>query len=295
MTESVGIDYVIGSEGYFLEYACSKFLLKQDTVQLPFKPTDVFAISNRQFHSDHWTTKNIVCPYNKIIKITFTEEDILHILSNAVHQANNFNADVRWIDTLTYIKFNNDFCRNWIDDINETFKNRYNYALLSKTNVHCKRSILRLYFQKYFKDLKNNFLIKQMDDIKNNNSSKDCFTFEFQNFWHTNKFAVKFKQLAEWYGITDYDESKLRRDLRYFKASNFYKDNKLQSDLIISQALQKKEFEIPALTIFQESYITAKFEEHYGIVIHELGEKYFGTSSDLMFHIENEKFINNAT
>lgn len=281
------IDFVPGSHGNFLEFACNKFIAHSTSEVSPFLPngsshrkTEEYN-NNKVFHAFHSTSHNISLS-EKIIRITFTPEDLLLLSSISILRAGDMNIDNDDLEHLTYFKLNNQFYKNLISHINDA----YPEAMLSESNPNCARHILREFFKFGFKDPSSHGLTKLLDRMKYN-SSHNVFDFSFQSFYNSKLFLDNFIKLSQWLheDVNDINQKELLELHNEFLSKQIYKSHKEQADDIITAIKNKQQKSIPRLTLFQESYINGSLENLYGKEMPFLQEQYFNNTSSILRHL----------
>lgn len=240
-------------------------------------------------------------PNGTIIAIQIAEDDLLPLTSISLLRAGDFGLDNDLLEVDTYNKLANIPVYRWVlDNIIDSFfrgqiADSYN-AVRSKDwpdvstleefnalpdwirdeciNLHqldllqldenhpdCPRHILREFFKIGFKrPEQSGFITLQKRMIY----KSDPLIFPFGAFYHTSWFLEEVQNLAEKLGYVVDDVDGLSALHIEFLDRQPYKYSKNYCDRLIDDIVAGKDFDLPALDLLKESYITARLEQAYG-------------------------------
>jgi len=282
----ISIDFVAGTHGNFLAFACNKFLAKLDINFSPFnelgashiKPSSYF--NNRVFLADHYVLRRNILT-KKVIKISFEPDDLLALSSVCLLRAGNMNIDSDLLQHNTFNKLNNKFYKNLLDEITSS----YPEITLSEKVPDCPRYILREFFKFGFSNCKSHGLMLELERLVYS-SEHEVFDFSFKNFYNKQSFINIMIQLADWCGTTIDNMHELEVLHQEFLNRQIYKDDKAQADSIISAVNNKQEMPIFKLKLLQESYINGTLESMYNIEMPFKQLKYFSDTKEIIEHLK---------
>jgi hypothetical protein len=241
--------------------------------------------------------------YNsKIISIQIDVLDLLPLSSVSLLRAGDYNIDNNLLEINTYNKLNNPNYRWVLDNIIRSFfqtqvfdsyqavcdpswpavnniqdfKNlpdwiqqecltQHNLQLLelSLQQPNCPRHILREFFKLSFKHPEQSGFITQQHKMYYNNSN-DVIVFPFRAFYSTHEFQSYITRIASW-GEFDFDLNDEFIELhKEFLQKQIYQNSKKCCDELVQQIIAGKQFVLPILDLFQESYVSAQLELYYG-------------------------------
>lgn len=283
----VSIDFVAGSHGHFLEYVCNKFIARQDIAFSPFTSLgsshagdlNQQYLDNRTFVAYHFSEFKLPL-HKKIVKISFTNDDLLPLSSISLLRAGDYNISNNELEIDTFTKLNNSHYKGLIEGINASYPN----VNLSESNRNCPRYILREYFKFGFMDPANHGLMLKLSEFKYS-SDNEVFDFSFKSFYNKDNFLNSITELAAWYGSSVADYDSLIDIWEQFYSKQIYKDHKSICDKIIENVNLKNLEPIPGLTLFQESYINAQLEKIYHIEMPFMQDNYFSFVQQVISYI----------
>jgi hypothetical protein len=249
------------------------------------------------FHSGPDLLKN-----SSVIAIRFIDDDLLPLSMVSLLRSGDYNLDNNKLEINTYIKLNNPMYYSVLSNIVDAYfssyiKKSYNkvrdpswpdvdtlddfkklpvYIQDECIHVHqiellefsleqpnCPRHILRDFFKKGFKYPSQHGLTIKQNEMTYDHSNR-VYTFPYGCFYDTEQFAEQLEDLRIWCGLDTFDKTELVKLHTEFLKRQIYKDSKTQCDAVINDIIANKTFELPTLDLFQESYINAKLELHYG-------------------------------
>lgn len=289
------IDFPPGAHGNFLEFVLNKCYYQADYPD-PFtnigtshnKPYDQ---QNTKFFADHFTRhkqawlrkthKKNLQKNNDIILIIINPSDLLMLSENSLLRAGDFQ--IQYLEINTYNKLNNNYYNSLLNLIIDSYK-----LDCSPNNPDIPRYILREVFKFGFKtpDI-HGFIIDQKIAIEEL-TGKNIFQFPLDSFYSCSRLVQSIEQLSEYFKldlIINSDEVKILHDKFLNKIPNL--NIKLDCDIIIDAIRNKKNIEIPELSLFQESYINGILEKTYNKEMPFKMEKYF-TSTQQCIEYLNE-------
>jgi hypothetical protein len=265
MTQSIYIDFQAGQHGNFLEFVCNKFLAQVPCSDSPFNQLgaahDKTYYSEPVFKSAHFFSKQEQpFYYQKIISIRLTEDDVLPHASIAFLRSDDRNYDNDQLEIDTYNKmYNYPPFRPMFENITKSY-----HLNLSEQNPNCPRNILREFYKFWFLNPSWGFVSIQQEQMvypSNNN----VLNFPFISFYEHDKFVDQLSRIAAWSGYT-FDKSEQFENLyEEFIKRQPYKQSKPDCDALLTRIFADEEFDLPKLTLFQESYMNAKLEKHYKV------------------------------
>jgi len=288
---NISIDFVAGSHGNFLEYACNKFIAKIPANFDPFtslgtshnKPDEYS--KQRMFYAYHFSEYNVPTT-ESVVRITFESDDLLLLSSITWLRAGDMNIDCDLLETNTYYKLKNTTYEYVLMSLNTA----YPFLNLSESNPDCPRHILREFFKFGFKNYKSHGMIKKLEELKYDDQHR-VFDFEFKNFYNCQRFIKRLSALGEWYGNPIVDYNAIKKIHKKFLEKQIYKNDKDIADNIILAVKNQIAIPIPKLTLMQESYINGILESIYGIEMPYYQPKYFSNSQDILTHLEECKIF----
>ena len=324
---SIDIDFVAGSHGNYLEFVLNKLVLgnsviKEDT------PFDIMGASHRKFLSQdkkhfrcaHWFQRG-GSKSNNVISVTFTENDLLPLMSVSLLRAGNKNIDPRNLETDTFNKLNNLEYRSIIDKLNSSYGNLDSYAKikadcwptittvdefkqlpqhirdecnstfeyplfeLSANYPNCPKNILREFFKIGFNDPALNGFMVEKEKMKYKETQK-VFYFPFNSFYNTNMFVSKVNEIKSYFELScdDFDIESLHVQ---FLEKQIFKDSKADADAIVEKIVNRNSnVAIENLSVLQEAYINSQIEQKFAKTL-TLGSNAFpATINDLITQYE---------
>jgi len=262
---------------------------------------------------------------DNIILIEFTGDDLLSLMSVSLDRAGDYGIIDNDLHVDTYKKLNNIHYRMVLDNIlskyNEilgyndiksdswpeidTVEDFYNLPihiirecqqefgftpkLINEHNPDIDRNILREFFKFGFKDTKINGLILQLNRMAQlYNKSANIYRFSYNNFYDYSKFQIEIRNIKDFFNL-QFNEFDLYNLHNLFLEKQNYKDLKIDTDCIIQSMLLNETINaVPALSLFQESYIDAVIENKFNIKLPLNRISYFHDTYDIV------KFINKS-
>jgi hypothetical protein len=277
------IDFIAGSHGNFLEFMCNKFIAKLNLNFLPFNKLGASHIkpynADKVFFADHYSQLKKPLS-NQIVRITYTEDDLLLLSSISLLRAGDFNIDNNLLEFNTYNKLNTIHYSHLLDNINSN----YPEYKLSKDNPDCPRFILREFFKFGFKNPEIHGFIAELKALQYP-SGYDVIDFPFSSFYNYELFLKDFKKLSSWYNNESVDEGTLKDIWDKFIQKQIYRDHKKQCDEIIHSIIMLECCNIPPLSLFQESYINGVLENRFGIEMPFIQNEYFKSTSEIIEYL----------
>lgn len=282
----ISIDFIAGSHGNFLEFACNKFIAGIDIDFSPFnslgashdKTTEYH--QNKLFAADHYSELGKQLS-KKLIRITYNEDDLLLLTSGALLRAGNAAIDNDLLEVDTYNKLiNSKYYTYLIDSINTAYPD----CKLSINNPNCPRYILREFFKFGFKDPQTHGFAEKLK-LLHYPSEHNVIDFPYSSFYNCELFLKDFKKLSVWCNGIYYNEDSLRDVWTTFIENQIYKNYKLQCDKIIESIIALESTSIPKLALLQESYINGILEKRFEIEMPFFQDVYFKSTDEIIDHL----------
>lgn len=289
----IPIDFVAGTHGHFLEIFLNRSFNFVSESSAEFGPlgtshtvTNVYS-SSKVFDAHHWYEyyKKDLKKYKKTIVITFEPDDLLMVSSTSLLRASDLNIHNNFLNIDTVKKLNNQFYSVVLDEI---FKA---YPFLDKNSPDIPRYVLREFFKFGFKDPEQNGYSKQLQLMLKAHLGIDHFKISVQDIYCYEKLTKKIKGLADFLNIPATFNESLKNYHELFLSKLQFSQDKKVCDNIISSVIAKLDMQLPKLTLFQESYVNAILENHYGKEMPFRQDQYFTNTKDMLYYI-NEKAPN---
>lgn len=281
------IDFVAGSHGNFLEYACNKYIAEQSLDFSPFTPLGASHvkpqeyIKHRQFVAHHFFQK--ISPYEltkNIIRISFSHDDLLLLSSVCFLRAGDANIDSDLLEHNTWSKLHGSWHHSLINSINHA----YSFVNLSSQQPDCPRYVLREFFKFGFKEPGSHGLIQSLGKMVYLPDHR-TFDFPFNCFYNTQSFCGKMQDLATWCEKTIKNIDNLAMLHEEFLNRQIYRADKIQADYIIDAVINGRSMPISRLRLLQESYINGTLERLYSKEMPFHQETYFSNTLDILNHL----------
>lgn len=256
------------------------------------------------WHYFLYNNKRTTPETGKIISIHIDPSDLLLLMSISLLRAGDRNIDNKDLEVDTFNKLNNILYRWVLDNIIENFfynqvKNSYdavkdptwpevssisdfnalpehirnecveqhNLKLfeLSAESPDCPRSILVEFYKIGFKNPEVNGFIDMQTNLMYYGPGNDVVYFPFKSFYNTDEFIQQIEKLADWAGSTLIDRQGLEQLHHDFLSRQPYTNSKIYCDNIFEKIVSGQLDKLPALDIFQESYLLAKLEIKFNL------------------------------
>ena len=283
--QKISIDFVAGSHGNFLEFVCNKFIAKLDINFSPFNSIGASHVKsqdykiNQTFIAEHFILNKIPL-HEKVVRITFSDQDLLQLSSICFLRAGNQNLDNDQLENNTYNKLNDKFYKDVLIKINHAYPS----IMLSSENPNCPRYILREFFKFGFRDCDNHGLIMLLKTMIYPLDHK-VFDFAFETFYNTEMFVDSVRKLAHWLNVDQIDIKQLVVLHEEFLQRQIFRNCKQEVDNIIIAVQNKQEMSIPKLNLLQESYINGVLERMYQIEMPFKQPIYFSNTKQIIQHL----------
>ena len=261
----IAIDFQAGQHGNFLEFVCNKFLAQVPCSDSPFNGLgaahDKTYYGETIFKAEHfYATNKDILQSQKVLSIRLTEEDILPHVSIAFLRAEDRNYDNDQLEVNTYYKMQtHPPFKAMIKNISNSYQ-----LNLSRQNPNCPRNILREFYKLWFRNPSWGFMTVQQEQMVYPSTS-DVLYFPFISFYDHDKFVEQLSKIAAWSDYTFDNTTQFETLYKEFIKRQPYKHSKTDCDALLTRIFAGEEFDIPKLTLFQESYMNAKLENHYGV------------------------------
>jgi len=282
----VAIDFVAGSHGQYLEFVCNKFIAKlPHTDYNPFNALGASHSKSASYHKEkiflatHYSNYGLdVLP--TVIRIKFEIDDLLNLSSVSLLRAADVGIDNDLLEHNTYHKLKNKFYIKLLEQISQA----YPEIQLCETQPNCPRYVLREFFKFGFKDPNNHGLVQLQTQMVYDPSHK-VFDFDFKTFYDTNMFVQSMEKLAQWLGSSVSNLPALTDLHHEFLQKQIYKNSKTEADMIVEHITQKRNTQLPKLSLLQESYINAMLENLYSVEMPFFQPVYFSSTNAILKHI----------
>ena len=288
MNPTIGIDFIGGTHGNFLEFILNQSLSEKI---LPNPFTDIGTSHRKPYRShtqpvqaDHYTNKNISLKSNNAIVIQIDENaNLLQIQSTSLFRSGNLKISGESIIENAYNVLNNKGYKSVLSNLCE----RYNLQL-DKDNPSCPRHILREFFKFGFADRNiNGFVIETNLCIKNLTSQgKRVYIFPVSSFFNFTKFANEIRKIEKFFNLTLNNFNYFSLHKEFISHLEHFINLNVIPDRIIDGVAKKQEIEIPNLTVLQESYINGNLERIYKKEMPFLQEQYFTNTRQIIDHLK---------
>lgn len=284
-SDIVGIDFVAGSHGNFLEFVCNTFIAKIGNNFSPFsthgtshrKPDDY--VSSRKFCANHYSNYGLDIPLN-VIRITFTNDDLLVLHTASLLKAANVWLITNELEIDTYHKLNNHHYVEMLHQLTQTYPD----VGLSADQPNCPRHVLREFFKFGFRNPADHGLVKKQNEMVYNVQHR-VFDFAFSYFYNKQLFLGEMLNLSKWCGVQDLAINKISALHDDFISKQTFKDFKTQADYIITAVQHKASTSINNLDLLQESYINGVLESIYNIEMPFYQTTYFTNTREIIDHL----------
>lgn len=321
------IDFIAGSHGNFLEFACNTLLANIDSNELPFNSLgsahNKKYSSSKVFSANHYFQFELKLTNRRVISIRITHNDLLPLSSISLLRAGEYNYDNNTLEVNTFNKLNNKnyqwVLANIIDKYSlNNIQNSYNAVkdslwpqvtclndfkklpqwikdeCLQVHNLHlveiseeypdCPRWILREFFKLSFKYPEQaGFITEQSKMVYD--SSNDVYEFSFDSFYDLEKFKKELQAISTWAGLPYQDPTYLHSE--FMKRQPYYNAKSICDD-ILDQIYAGKSFDLPAVDLMKESYLTAKLELYYNREFPVYQPNWFTNSQEIFNFIESK-------
>lgn len=323
----IGIDFVPGSHGNYLEFVLNKLLLGDAIQSTPFNQAGASHMKTSDYYKKrvvecaHWYSKGPV-PSQFVISIQFKVDDLLPLVSISLDRAGDVGIKDNELHKDTFNKLN---IKNYNSTLHEILKNynqisEYNdikadswpdittvedfYKLPSWIIEECKTvygfepkiidsthpDIDRSILREFFKF---GFKFPEEHGLSLHQrqmkykENQKVYYFPYIDFYNLEKFKNRIEEIKDFFNLTFNDYDVTELHTEFLKRQP-YKDIKIVSDLIINNVINGGDTEELNLTLFQESYINAQLELKYNIEFPFKMEKYFSTTKDIYNFIQHE-------
>jgi hypothetical protein len=281
----IAIDFVAGSHGHYMEYVANRFVAKIPADFDPFnvnnashtRPKDYY--DSAKFVAEHYFEKGVPAT-QRILRITFTKNDLLPLTSVSLRRAGDYNIDNNLLEIDTYNKLKNQHYSYLIDIINQS----YPEAGISAQSPNCARHILREYFKFGFRDPEQHGFMIELNRLMYH-ADRDIFDFPLSDLYDLDRFVSRCQTLSTWYDSGTLDLGNLKNLHVRFLEKQIYKDHSVICNKIIDAVQKQQSMAIPELTLFQESYINGVIEKLYQVEMPFLQTKYFTDTQQILDHI----------
>jgi hypothetical protein len=288
MTKLIGIDFVAGTHGHFLETTLNKFFGIIPNMPEAFTHLGTshnkFVVfqKNKLFHADHWSElyPEQIENFDRLISIRFDQKDLLLVSSVSLLRTDNRNIDNDDLHNDTVAKLKNRLYESVLEEIYLA------YPFLDRSQQSIPRYVLREYFKFGFKNPSINGYWKKQQ-LMTYSTDINVLSFDFASFYNVDQFVNNLRQVEEFVGKKLNFSSEFYEHHSRFLKFIPYQSHKSQCDHIIECVLNNIVTQIPDLTLFQESYINGQLENifHKEMPFHQ--DRYFTSTVDMLYYITN--------
>lgn len=282
----IPIDFVAGTHGHFLEIVLNKFF---DICPINFEPFNELGASHnvtksylesRLFVADHWfeKAKKKLNQCHCAVSIQFDQDDLLLVSSVSLLRAGNQGIHNQELEINTRHKLDNVWYRETLAQIQDA------YPFLDSNGSTIPRNVLREFFKFGFADPEINGYWKKQQQM---HYEIPVFTFQFKAFYNLDLFVDTLERLENFLAMKFRFDDELIDLHQKFLHLIPYVNNQIECDDIINAVKSNKERVIPPLTLFQESYINAKLENHYRKEMPFYGVNYFTSTLDVLKYLQS--------
>lgn len=281
----ISIDFVAGSHGNFLEYVCNKHIAGVVVDLLPFNALGSSHIKTNEYNQNKIFCANHYSEYclplsEKIVRITFTHNDLLLLSSGAFLRAGDVGIENDQLEINTYHKLaDSQVYSELIQLINDAYPDNS----ISLDSPACPRFVLREYFKFGFKDPEINGFTKKLAQLKYSDQL-NVIDFPFESFYNKDLFIKSIASIADWYGQFAMPDG-VNELWEQFYQVQVYRNHKVECDRIINSVIARRELLIPKLSLLQESYINGVLEKQFNIEMPFRQPTYFTNTSEIIDHL----------
>lgn len=282
----IPIDFVAGAHGNYLETVCNKEFgivekennftdlgtshLKSDTYE-----------ANKLFDARHWfesyQSELYRCP--EVISITFDPDNLLLLQSVSMLRAGETRIDNNYLEIDTVKKLSK-YYQGVLQDLEQA------YPFLDLSTGSVPRNVLREFFKFGFRNHECSGIWRKKQEMKYL-PTQQVYVFKFDWFYDANVFADKIKDLANWLGFKFSPTNEFYITHQKFLSYNPFIGHKQQCDQVINDVINRRNTDIPPLSLFQESYVNGRLEKIYNKEMPFHQEKYFTCTEDVLYYLEN--------
>jgi hypothetical protein len=277
--------------GHWFEFAPAKQIISNSrVVKITICPDDLLALTSISLlRAGDYNINNDtleIDTYNKLVAIPHYNM-LLNDLINSYFQDNRVSGyqavkDPSWpgVDT--------------IEDFNSLPENiKYECSAIhkltqpqfDKNNPNCPRYILREFFKIGFKNPSQQGLMKKQSLMTDFDQSQ-TMGFPFAVFYNTTEFFNQLQQLANWLDMPFAVTPELTDLHTQFISRQPYRNAKTDCDQLLHKIYRKESFDLPALTLLQESYMNSCLEQYYQIEAPFEQPQWFSTSQQILEHFD---------
>lgn len=283
----IPIDFVAGTHGNFLEVILNKGFGFTPDFTNPFTPLGTSHNKSKSYHqnkvfeADHWSERRNLIGVEKIISITFSQQDLLLVASVSLARAGDMALHNNDLEINTVEKLNNDYYKDTLQNLLQSYPD----VDISCGNIP--RNILREFYKFGFKDPNINGYWLKLQQLKYQSDQQICYV-NFQDFYDESKFVQMLKRIELFVGLPFVLDSTTVDLHTQFLLKNSYRNHQQQCDAVVAAVQQAQHIDLPKLTLFQESYINAVLENIYGKEMPFHDQNYFTSTKDVLNYIETQ-------
>jgi hypothetical protein len=294
----IAIDFQGGAHGNFLEFVCNKAAgvgVLGSPFNAAGASHNKQYLTPRVFYADHYSFDPVPLQYNRVIAVKIEVDDLLPLSQISLLRAGDYGYDNDELEVDTYHKLNNVHYR-WVLDnlISKFFEGQvsrsfdavcdpswpevttvnefkqlplhiqqecldvHNLELLELSDMapDCPRHILGEFFEIGFVDLQNHGFMTQQQRMQY--QDRDVYVFPFASFYNTEQFVQQIDAITKWANLVAIDISDIVQLHKEFLTRQPYAHSKQKCDQIVQQCVACNNFDLPKVTLIEESYINAQ-------------------------------------
>lgn len=286
--DQILIDFVAGSHGHFLEIVLNKYF---GIVDINDTFTNIGTSHKKSWHyertklfaADHYYRwpRGELKKFNKIISIRFDQDDLLLLSSVSLLRSSDLNIDDRHLEIDTRNKLNHPSYQHLLDKIDSA------YVFLDREQSSIPRNVLREFFKFGFANPDVNGLWLEQKSMCYHPDTQ-VFDFQFKSFYDIDLLVAQIKNLQQFVNMQfDFSDDFYQHHQTFLKYIPYVNHKKI-CDHILACVQSNIDVEIPALSLFQESYINGNLERIYQKEMPFHSIDYFKSTADVLYYIKNQ-------
>lgn len=261
---------------------------------------------------------------SKIVSIQLDTNDLLNVMSICLLRAGDHNIDNNYLEINTFNKLNNYDLREVMDGLENYFENNtvisYNDIkdpswpnittdreyfqlpdhikqecetvfdirprLFSADHPDCPRFILREFFKITFLDPDKFKYIKNQEHMVYDDSNQ-AIVFPYSSFYNTDSFLHNLLKVAEFFNFDLEVSDELLQLHHEFLERQPYKYIKQKCDSIFNSVINQQEVQNLKLSLLEEAYLNAKFEQYFKKEAPFKQDQWFTDSNSILDYFSN--------
>jgi hypothetical protein len=279
------------SAGHWFEFPRSKQLIvNTQVITVSITPDDLLPLTSVSLlrAGDYNIDNDLleINTFNKLEKISeyssFLQDLVDSYFQDSRVQGYNAVRDETWPSIATVQDFEDlpEFIKHECESIHGIAEPAF-----SREHPNCPRHILREFFKIGFMNTSSQGFIKKQH-LMHYDSSNQTTTFPFGCFYHADQFYSELEKLAQWLHMPLVQSTELFELHEKFIARQPYRTSKSDCDQLLQQIYNKKVFDLPRLTLLQESYMNACLEQRYHVEAPFDQPVWFANSQHILKHFD---------